>query len=572
MGSGTTARKSAPMGSPRPDGVDTIVAMQTRAVRLPASTDARRRPGPTPTQGEPGPSIPTTVLSPADVVDLQARAGNQAAVEAVQRAAAAPASPNVRRPPAPPVRGGPPVVQRELSISAAELIARRLHSAMEGWGTDEEAIYGALSGRTPTDYQAIKEAYARVYDHKDLDAELADELNDSEMARVRAGLAATRDTGALPAEEQGAARVERGRAIAQQLIDAMRGWGTDETQIYNALEGRSKDEIDEIRRQYYDITGHSLERDIRDEMSGSELDRALRLINAGDSGSFRNEFSEYLTEGLNAGGEGIWDWEFVDGSMLVHVDVAFKPDEGIAYDLGKWQTQIADVWNRFALTNSKGQEYPVKFDLRNQSRAERSVRVQQNANPGTYAAPDRAYSDKWYPVMRDTIAPHEFGHLVGLADEYERTAEDYRSVTGEAIPETANTSPNTPEEIAVQLRSALYDNEKPQRAPAATTVLETAGLIVGGAAQQGTFAQRVMKAYDDKYSGLISKTLIEAIRARCEYGQFWTILGVFSFESTSIMGNESDHTHPVAPRHLGPVLQVVRSRYPGVTWDLRLLR
>ena len=83
------------------------------------------------------------------------------------------------------MHGGVPVVQRELSVSAAELIARRLHSAMEGWGTDEEAIYGALSGRTPTDYQAIKEAYAKVYDHKDLDAELADELNDSEMARVR---------------------------------------------------------------------------------------------------------------------------------------------------------------------------------------------------------------------------------------------------------------------------------------------------------------------------------------------------------------------------------------------------
>ena len=503
---------------------------------------------------------------------LQATAGNQAAVEAVQRAAAAPASPIGGAPAAPPVHGGVPVVQRELSISAAELVARRLHSAMEGWGTDEEAIYGALSGRTPTDYQAIKEAYARVYDHKDLDAELADELNDSEMARVRAGLASTRDTGGLTADEQGAARVERARQIAQQLIDAMRGWGTDETQIYNALEGRSQDEVDEIRRQYYDITGHSLERDIRDEMSGSELDRALRLINAGNSGSFRNEFSEYLTEGLNAGGEGIWDWEFVNGSMLVHVDVAFKPDEGLAYDLGKWQTQIADVWNRFALTNSKGQEYPVKFDLRNQSAAERTVKVTQNATPGKYAAPDRAYSDKWYPVMRDTIAPHEFGHLVGLADEYERTAEDYKSVTGDSIPETTNTSRSTPEEIAAQLRTALYDNEKPQRAPAVTTVLEAAGLISGGVAVQGTFGQRVMKAYDDKYSGLISKTLIEAIRSRCEYGQFWIILKAFSFESTSIMGNESDHTHPVAPRHLGPVLQVVRTRYPGVTWDLRLLR
>jgi hypothetical protein len=145
-------------------------------------------------------------------------------------------------------------------------------------------------------------------------------------------------------------------------------------------------------------------------------------------------------------------------------------------------------------------------------------------------------------------------------------------VTGEAIPQTANASTQTPSEIAADLHKALYDNPKPQRAAAATTVLETAGIIVGGAAQQGTFAQRVMKAYDDRYSGWISKTLIEAIRDRCVPGSFWTLLGAFSFESASIMGNESDHTHPVAERHLAPVLQVVRARYPSLTWAVKLLR
>lgn len=568
MGSATSARKSAPRGTRASWGVASIACMQTRAERMTAL--ARRRPGSPPAHGEPGP-IELIVRSPADVEGLQATAGNRATVEAVQRAAG-PSSGGTRTPPPTRAPAGSPVVQRELSVGAAELIARRLHSAMEGWGTDEEAIYGALSGRTPTDYQAIKEAYARVYDHKDLDAELADELNASELARVRAGLAATRDASALPVEEQGAARVERGRQIAQQLIDAMRGWGTDEQQIYNALEGRSRDEVDEIRRQYYDMTGHSLERDIRDEMSGSELDRALRLINSGDSGSFRNEFTEYLVEGLHAGGEGIWDWEFVDGNFLVHVDVAFKPEEGVVYDLAKWQAQIAGIWNRFSLTTDTGQEYPILFDLKHQARAERTVRVVPNAQPGVYADPDRAYSDKWYPVMRDTVAPHEFGHLIGLADEYERTAQDYAAVTGEAIPQTANTSTQSPAEIAADLHAALYDNPKPQRAPAATTILETAGIIVGGAAQQGTFAQRVMQAYDDRYSGWISKTLLEAIRDRCAPGSFWTLLAAFSFESTSIMGNESDHTHPVAPRHLAPVLQVVRARYPGVAWSLKLLR
>ena len=103
-------------------------------------------------------------------------------------------------------------------------------------------------------------------------------------------------------------------------------------------------------------------------------------------------------------------------------------------------------------------------------------------------------------------------------------------------------------------------------------MLETGGIIVGGAPQQGTFAQRVMKAYDDKYSGLISKSLVEAMRDRCVPGSFWTMLAAFSFQSTSIMGNESDHTHPVAERHLAPVLQVVRARYPSLTWAVKLLR
>ena len=362
------------------------------------------------------------------------------------------------------------------------------------------------------------------------------------------------------------------RSIAEQLRDAMAGLGTEEDQIYNALAGRSRDEIDEIRRQYYALTGHTLDRDIRDEMSGSELERALALINSGDSGSFRNQFSEYLTEGLNAGGEGIWEWEFVNGHMLVHVDVAFRPDPGVTYNLGQWQAKIRDTWNRFAVVANGNLEYPVEFDLRDQGSAERSVRVKPNAKRGTYATPDRAYSNLWYPVMRDTIAPHEFGHLVGLADEYERTAEDYRSVTGEEIPETVNESDQSYREIAEDLHAALYLDVEAQRAPAATRACEDAGLMVGGVARQGTFAQEVMQAYNREYGRADGKTLIEAIRERCTPGSFWSLLATFSFQSTSIMGNESDHTHPVAPRHLAPILQVVRARYPAATWSLRLLR
>ena len=259
--------------------------------------------------------------------------------------------------------------------------------------------------------------------------------------------------------------------------------------------------------------------------------------------------------------------------MLVHVDVAFKPDEGLTYDLGKWQTQIADVWNRFALTNSNGQEYPVKFDLRNQSRAERTVQVTQNANPGTYAAPDRAYSDKWYPVMRDTIAPHEFGHLVGLADEYERTAEDYTSVTGDAIPQTINTSRSTPEEIAVQLRTALYDNEKPQRAPAVTTVLEAAGLISGGVAAAGNVRPA---GHEGLRRQVLGVDLQDAHRGHPFPLRVRPVLDDPQRRSRS-RARRSWATSPTTPTPWrrgtsAPCCRWSGRRYPGVTWDLRLLR
>ena len=48
------------------------------------------------------------------------------------------------------------------------------------------------------------------------------------------------------------------------------------------------------------------------------------------------------------------------------------------------------------------------------------------------AAQSRSDSGTWYTIdPRRSMAPHEFGHLIGLADEYNRTEEHYLGVTGE---------------------------------------------------------------------------------------------------------------------------------------------
>ena len=69
-------------------------------------------------------------------------------------------------------------------------------------------------------------------------------------------------------------------AIAEQLHEAMSGWGTDEEKIYVSLQKLGKDPtaIAAQKKAYKDAYGDDLEAELRSEMSGDELGLALELI------------------------------------------------------------------------------------------------------------------------------------------------------------------------------------------------------------------------------------------------------------------------------------------------------
>ncbi len=164
--------------------------------------------------------------------------------------------------------GAAPAAGGGLTPEMLEQIARRLREAMQGLGTDEEAIYGALSGRSQDQVNAIETTYERLYD-RDLQADIRDELTDSEM-----------ETLAMQSPE-GRSEAERMELIANQLHQAMDQLGTDETQIYSALTGRTSAERTAIKTAYKTLTGRALLNDLRDELSGDELTEAVRLLNQG---------------------------------------------------------------------------------------------------------------------------------------------------------------------------------------------------------------------------------------------------------------------------------------------------
>jgi hypothetical protein len=164
-----------------------------------------------------------------------------------------------------------------LTQDMLEQVAAELRRAMEGWGTDEEAIFSALAGRTQAQVDAIERVYGRLYG-RSLSADLQDELSASDLDRLAIFAPGSAPGSRGTPSEQASGLAEM---VALQLQRAMAGIGTDESSILAALSGRSAPERQAIADAYKRLTGTTLEADLRDELSGSDLFAALALLHQG---------------------------------------------------------------------------------------------------------------------------------------------------------------------------------------------------------------------------------------------------------------------------------------------------
>ncbi|RKG68420.1 hypothetical protein D7V80_12380 [Corallococcus sp. CA054B] len=67
-------------------------------------------------------------------------------------------------------------------------------------------------------------------------------------------------------------------ALREAMDGGMTGWGTDEDKIFKTLEGKTPEQIAMIRQSYQDHYGKNLDEKIRDELGGSDLQRAEGLL------------------------------------------------------------------------------------------------------------------------------------------------------------------------------------------------------------------------------------------------------------------------------------------------------
>jgi hypothetical protein len=189
-------------------------------------------------------------LSPVHVMKMQGGIGNAA----VTRMLAQPATNTLAR----------------LVDPAA--IARRVHDAIAGLGTDEEAVYAALSelNHDPALIAQVSRTYLADYGET-VETAIRGDFSGAELATA---MGLIRASGAADHT-----------AIARQVHDAIAGLGTDEEGVYAALSQLNHDAtaIADVARIYLAEYGETLEAAIRGDFSGSELSTALGMIGITDA-------------------------------------------------------------------------------------------------------------------------------------------------------------------------------------------------------------------------------------------------------------------------------------------------
>jgi peptidoglycan hydrolase-like protein with peptidoglycan-binding domain len=271
------------------------------------------------------------------------------------------------------------------------------------------------------------------------------------------------------------------------------------------------------------------------------------------------------------GNEVNYDYE-VEGSqqaptrLVLRVGYAFTVLDGMDDVPQRLFAGIRQVWNRFEaieLVQDAGAapRGPVPIDFEPTTGTDQAVTIRRGPGPSNsstyYITPDLDLA---------LLGGHEFGHHIGLADEYQQTAADHERHTGEAVPIGEIHGDAPPEQIARELHRAIFSH------PASGRGDETLAVIRAHRLEQGAFAQQVWR----RYTNLFGQDILDAINTHVPQSQDEGSLTKrrlctqpFLYNEPGLMeGAEAsfDHAHTVEPRHVRHLVSLLAEAVGG-TWE-----
>jgi hypothetical protein len=324
----------------------------------------------------------------------------------------------------------------------------------------------------------------------------------------------------------------------------------------------------------------------RCNVAGASLPESWLGAGAGHASFTLNE----NVHGSDFVAEVAYGYRITRDAITVKVGYTFTPDAGVTVPEGAWFGFIRSTWNHYTAVNQVDRTQKRRIEFQPGPGADHAVVV--HAGEGRANAGEFYQNDAGAP---NTI-PHEFGHHVGLEDEYERSAADFRRVAEQdpAAPASAVEAPDAPA-IATEIRGAIMLEEHrlethgtavERRMGALNRVMyrhpeliQTFPTNVGNAKSRAVAAAYQLAYGTELWADIanqIDRNPGESL-LNTSVGNFdsWreTMIGGFQFTSTSIMGapelavaGTEEHTHPVQPRHVRHFAELVQGFLGHGSW------
>ena len=315
-----------------------------------------------------------------------------------------------------------------------------------------------------------------------------------------------------------------------------------------------------------------------------------KLETAGAATQGHVEF-DWLEEVEGVKGVGLtaaFDWKLSKTALAITLGINFrKKHKNVDGRIGQWLADIKEIWSTFKAVNDsdpKKKSMDLNFEAKRGPGHDVDVFQFDPKLPKKDRALSRSDSGTWYTIdSRRSMAPHEFGHLIGLADEYNRTEEHYLGVTGEepAVGDPTGASADATK-LAADIKAKLPLDDK-IAAPAATDDpgwgANLAAVITPKlGTKQGGFSRLVAQNYTAVTAGGAAYTDIQKAFSDKGVTGFQANLSAcvtpFLYSNKSLMGTMETtpakggggkgappHEHPIEPRHIQPFVNLLAKEW-----------
>jgi peptidoglycan hydrolase-like protein with peptidoglycan-binding domain len=260
----------------------------------------------------------------------------------------------------------------------------------------------------------------------------------------------------------------------------------------------------------------------------------------------------------NVGGRSDYDWNLTKTALDVSVNINFIPQaKGVDGAITNWLAEIHEIWSTFKAVN---QSDPKKKHLNIDFRAKRGGTT---TNVKVFKDAARSDSANWHAGdKRRGLAAHEFGHLLGMADEYNREEGQYMATTGEeppvGNPAGALADATT---LAADIKAQMPLKEK--AAPFGVAIAGVVTAKLGGS--QGGFSRLVRQIYEKTNGTSLPGDIMAAFTAKgiTKFDKKLTAaITPFLYSNRSVMGTmqtaaPGGHEHPLEPRHVQPFVNLI---------------